>query len=182
VTAEPAKVSPTKDAGKKTPKESKKKEKAAAVDNSGNELKRPLSAYMLYNNHRRPILRAEHPDLALPDLSKLIGDEWKKLSENQRAIWKEKAKEAKLEFDIKSFNIKRKQDDGENAEGGLPPTQKEEVETHKAHENAAKPDVTPQKPKVSKEDESLSPFSDEDDVKQVNHASAANPKVSRAIH
>lgn len=42
----------------------------------------------------------------------------------------------------------------------------EEVETHKAHENAAKPDVTPQKPKVSKEDESLSPFSDEDDVKQ----------------
>ena len=61
VTAEPAKVSPTKDAGKKTPKESKKKEKAAAVDNSGNELKRPLSAYMLYNNHRRPTLRAEHP-------------------------------------------------------------------------------------------------------------------------
>jgi len=50
-------------------------------DANGNELKRPLSAYMLYNNHRRPTLRSEHPDLSLPNLSKLIGDEWKRLSE-----------------------------------------------------------------------------------------------------
>ena len=60
---------------------------------------------MLYNNHRRPVLRQEHPgktifdpkrslvnqtirvtELSLPDLSKLIGDEWKKLSENQKAV------------------------------------------------------------------------------------------------
>ncbi len=61
---------------------------------------------MLYNNHRRPVLRAEHPgkqdlnkimiltwayvcvklDLQLTDLSKLIGDEWKKLSETQKAV------------------------------------------------------------------------------------------------
>ena len=100
MTAEPIKVSPTKEAGKKTPKDSKKKEKPVAVDSTGNELKRPLSAYMLYNNHRRPTLRTEHPgkylslilidhvatELALPDLSKLIGDEWKKLSENQKAV------------------------------------------------------------------------------------------------
>jgi hypothetical protein len=38
-------------------------------------------------------------------------------------IWKEKAKESRLEYDIKSFNIKRKNDDGENAEQTLPPTQ-----------------------------------------------------------
>lgn len=177
MTAEPIKVSPTKEAGKKTPKDSKKKEKPVAVDSTGNELKRPLSAYMLYNNHRRPTLRIEHPELALPDLSKLIGDEWKKLSENQKAIWKEKAKESRLEYDIKSFNIKRKQDDGENAEGALPPTQKEEAETHKPVENGAKAEVTPKKAKLSKEDESLSPFSDEEDAKPVNHVSAANPKT-----
>lgn len=60
-TAEPAKVSPTKEAGKKTPKDSTKKKEKASGDAAGNELKRPLSAYMLYNNHRRPTLRAEHP-------------------------------------------------------------------------------------------------------------------------
>jgi len=59
---------------------------------------------MLYNNHRRPTLRQEHKgkiidafvssphlisfvlELSLPDLSKLIGYEWKKLSENQKAV------------------------------------------------------------------------------------------------
>ena len=33
--------------------------------------------------------------------------------------WKEKAKESRLEYDIKSFNIKRMNDDGENAEQTL---------------------------------------------------------------
>jgi hypothetical protein len=61
--AEATKASPVKEPnGKKTPKDpSKKKEKAVISDAQGNELKRPLSAYMLYNNHRRPTLRAEHP-------------------------------------------------------------------------------------------------------------------------
>ena len=38
-----------------------KAKKNIVLDAEGNEIKRPLSAYMLYNNHRRPILRAEHP-------------------------------------------------------------------------------------------------------------------------
>ena len=48
----------------KTASKDEKNEKAKKkilVDADGNEIKRPLSAYMLYNNHRRPILRAEHP-------------------------------------------------------------------------------------------------------------------------
>jgi len=52
-------------------------------------MKRPLSAYMLYNNYRRPVLRKEHPgmiilikhlELTLPDVSKVIGEEWNKLT------------------------------------------------------------------------------------------------------
>lgn len=41
--------------------------------------KKPLSAYMLYNNYRRPILRSENPDMTLPFLAKAIGEEWKEL-------------------------------------------------------------------------------------------------------
>jgi len=52
------------------------------------------------------VLRAEHPDLQLTDLSKLIGDEWKKLSETQKAIWLEKSREQKLDYDMKSYNAK----------------------------------------------------------------------------
>ena len=46
---------PTKEEKKEKPK------KKTPKDVNGNELKRPLSAYMLYNNHRRPVLRSEHP-------------------------------------------------------------------------------------------------------------------------
>ena len=52
--------SPSK--GGLTKEEKKEKAKKKVVkDANGNELKRPLSAYMLYNNHRRPTLRTEHP-------------------------------------------------------------------------------------------------------------------------
>lgn len=38
-----------------------KKHKEPLKDENGNELKRPQTAYMLFNNYRRPILRNEHP-------------------------------------------------------------------------------------------------------------------------
>jgi len=109
-------------------------------DINGNEVKRPLTAYMLFNNYRRPILRSEHPgkfqilikpflDLSLPDLSKLIGQEWAQLNESQKKVrvsvliisalknWNDKAREQKLEYNIKVYNNdKRQSGDNENAE------------------------------------------------------------------
>ncbi len=35
----------------------KEKKKTPMKDINGNEVKRPLTAYMLFNNYRRPILR-----------------------------------------------------------------------------------------------------------------------------
>lgn len=104
-------ASPSKSTTKEEKKEKAKKK--VIRDANGNEIKRPLSAYMLYNNHRRPTLRTEHPELSLPDLSKLIGDEWKRLSETQKAIWIEKSREQKLDYDMKSFNANKAQN-GEN--------------------------------------------------------------------
>lgn len=108
-------------------------------DINGNEVKRPLTAYMLFNNYRRPMLRSEHPgkfkilftiylDLSLPDLSKLIGQEWAQLNESQKKVrlsvlimsalqnWNEKAREHKLEYEVKVYNDKRRSGDNENAE------------------------------------------------------------------
>ena len=53
--------------------------------------------------------------MSLPDLSKLIGDEWKRLSENQKTVWLEKSRELKLDYDLKTFKAKKAQT-GEDAE------------------------------------------------------------------
>ena len=83
--------------GGKNAEESKKDKKAkkkASKEKNGDGLKRPPSAYMLYNNYRRPVLRQENPskyypfnqffcmfnqlicgaiELSLPDISRVIG-------------------------------------------------------------------------------------------------------------
>ena len=41
--------------------------------------KRPLSAYMRFCAHRRPLLASEQPTLTFSDLSKRLGSEWKTL-------------------------------------------------------------------------------------------------------
>lgn len=74
------------------------KEKSSKKKDDDNGLKKPLSAYMLFNNFRRPVLRDEYPrkflfgywfqmsnfflfvELKLTEISKLIGEEWAKLS------------------------------------------------------------------------------------------------------
>jgi hypothetical protein len=42
-------------------KSAKKLAEQAIQEKGGTVLKKPLSAYMLYNNHRRPVLRSEYP-------------------------------------------------------------------------------------------------------------------------
>jgi hypothetical protein len=49
----------------KSAKDKKDKKRQPLKDENGNDLKRPLSAYMLYNNYRRPVLRAEHSGRSL---------------------------------------------------------------------------------------------------------------------
>ena len=56
-----AAASITKANGNAKEEKKDKAKKKEIKDANGNVLKRPLSAYMLYNNHRRPTLRSEHP-------------------------------------------------------------------------------------------------------------------------
>jgi len=105
-------------------------------------VKRPLSAYMLYNNFRRPVLQGEHPDLSLPDLSKLIGEEWKNMSDDQKNIWKEKARGLKLDFEMMMLQMKNKDKEDQQEEDNemSPPV--------KGLENARGPAMTPSKTEI----------------------------------
>ena len=42
-------------------KKKSKKEKEAADESGLPPIKKPLSAYMLFNNHRRPVIKEEYP-------------------------------------------------------------------------------------------------------------------------
>jgi len=129
---------------------------------------------MLYNNHRRPTLRTEHPELSLPDLSKLIGDEWKRLSETQKSIWLEKSREQKLDYDMKSFNA-NKAKTGEN--GAAEAIQPKPASTG---EGAVTMSQAAAQSAIKKNDgeDSLSPFtSDNEDAKP---KAAAAPKPNAA--
>jgi len=98
---------------------------------------------MLYNNHRRPILRAEHPELTLTDLSKLIGEEWKKLNELQKKPWEERAKSMRLEYEIKCYNAKRAPD----AESGDSNPKRQKITETSAQKALASTNATASSPK-----------------------------------
>jgi len=49
-----------------------------------NAPKRPLSAYLLWANENREAVKEENPDAAMTDLSKILGDKWKALSEGAK--------------------------------------------------------------------------------------------------
>lgn len=76
-----------------------KKEKKTKKKRNEDGPKRPLSAYMLYNNYRRPMLREQDPSkyrfespsntfaaASLPACSKIIGEEWKHMTEEQKSV------------------------------------------------------------------------------------------------
>lgn len=46
--------------GKEDKKKKKKKSKEEKKKSLEGGIKKPLSAYMLYTNHRRPVIKAEH--------------------------------------------------------------------------------------------------------------------------
>jgi len=64
-----------------------------------NAPKKPQSAYFLFAGDRRPKLKETHPDKKITDLSKLLGNEWKEMSESDKKKWDEKAKQFKSKYD-----------------------------------------------------------------------------------
>lgn len=76
--------------------------------------KRPLSAYMFFSKHTRPVIKVEHPSMGFADLGKEIGLRWK-------------AQEDKTEFNAMAEEDKKRYRTEMAAAGGpnaKPPTAK----------------------------------------------------------
>ncbi|KAI1766848.1 hypothetical protein GGR53DRAFT_181320 [Hypoxylon sp. FL1150] len=57
---------------------------------------RPRNAFILYRQHYQGQVAARHPGLANPEISKLIGEQWREQPEDVKESWKRLAEEEKL--------------------------------------------------------------------------------------
>jgi hypothetical protein len=100
------------------PEKKKKKTKKAKKD--PNEPKKPLSSYMIFCSEKREEAKKQNPDMKLTEISKVLGAEWKELSDKEKKVYQDKAEEAKSaytqvkkDFDSKKGKKKVDSDDEE---------------------------------------------------------------------
>lgn len=73
--------------------------------------KRPLSSYMFYSKERRPKLQEEQPTLRFGEYSKVIAQEWKALTDEERVVFQERSATDKERYDEQMKEYKQKQKD-----------------------------------------------------------------------
>ncbi|PYH45254.1 putative HMG box transcriptional regulator [Aspergillus saccharolyticus JOP 1030-1] len=59
------------------------------------KIPRPRNAFILYRQHWQASVVAQHPGLANPEISKIIGEQWRKLPQETKDTWKALAEEEK---------------------------------------------------------------------------------------
>ncbi|KAJ5505929.1 hypothetical protein N7453_004886 [Penicillium expansum] len=59
------------------------------------KIPRPRNAFILYRQHYQAMVVAHNPGLANPEISKIIGEQWRSLSEDDKSNWKALAEEEK---------------------------------------------------------------------------------------
>ncbi|XP_032228953.1 sex-determining region Y protein [Nematostella vectensis] len=75
-------------------------EPSAAADDlksSSEKIKRPLNAFILWSKKRRRVIANENPQMHNFDISRKLGLEWQKLTEEEKAYYFEEAKKLKEE-------------------------------------------------------------------------------------
>ncbi|KAF2005317.1 hypothetical protein P154DRAFT_357684 [Amniculicola lignicola CBS 123094] len=60
------------------------------------KIPRPRNAFILYRQHHQHAIVARNPGLANPEISKIIGEQWKAEPDDQKKIWQDLAQEEKL--------------------------------------------------------------------------------------
>ncbi|KAK9366067.1 hypothetical protein V1509DRAFT_642081 [Lipomyces kononenkoae] len=56
---------------------------------------RPRNAFILYRQHHHAAVVAEHPGKTNPEISKIIGEQWRQLSSEEKAVWQKLGDEEK---------------------------------------------------------------------------------------
>eukprot|EP01084_Bolivina_argentea_P272802 464560_1 len=86
---------------KSIPSARKKKSIPSKKPKDSNAPKKYLSSYFIYNQERRPILRAKHKDKTGGDISKLIGAEWRSMTEEDKEKYKKQSDQQRDQYSKK---------------------------------------------------------------------------------
>lgn len=62
-------------------------------------LKKPMTAFFLYMNAKRPGAAKKHPDLTVHEIAMRLSDKWKKLPEEKKQKYQKRYEKNKAEFD-----------------------------------------------------------------------------------
>ena len=75
-----------------------------------NAPKRPISAYLFYNQERREKLKKEKPNLDNKELIKAMSEEWNKLTDEEKKPYVKKAEADKKRYieEMKAYESKKK--------------------------------------------------------------------------
>ncbi|KAJ3202730.1 Non-histone chromosomal protein 6 [Entophlyctis luteolus] len=96
--------------------------KAPRAKKDKNAPKKALSAYLIFANENRARVRAANPDASFGQVGKLLGHEWKEISEAEKQKYvalqeKEKAKYTKAMADYKGESAADVEEEEEEAGG-----------------------------------------------------------------
>eukprot|EP01084_Bolivina_argentea_P061626 112660_1 len=72
-----------------------------STEKDSNRLKKPLNSFFLFMKERRPIIRKEQPNKSMQEISKLLGQEWKSMSSDDKLKYKLAAIHLKKKYETK---------------------------------------------------------------------------------
>ncbi|KAF4591554.1 HMG box transcription factor [Ophiocordyceps camponoti-floridani] len=111
------------------------------------KIPRPRNAFILYRQHHQAQVTADNPKLSNPDISKIIGDKWKKESEAIKQNWKSLAEEEKQRHQNQYPNYRYQPRRGNKSQaGGWPSTTSPTEEHGRCPKCHGRPMATPQTP------------------------------------
>jgi structure-specific recognition protein 1 len=98
----------------------KKKRKKAKAKKDPNAPKRARSGWTFYTIAQRSQVAEENPDVGFGEVTKLLSENYKKLSETERAKWDAKAGEDKKRFEAEIEDYSAPEDDDDDEEDKSP--------------------------------------------------------------
>ncbi|KAJ3205918.1 Non-histone chromosomal protein 6 [Dinochytrium kinnereticum] len=83
-----------------------------------NAPKKPMSPYLIWSNENRARIKEEHPDAGFGEIGKLLGLDWKKVTDSEKEAYKKMAEKdkARYEKELKAYKPAADDDDEEEEE------------------------------------------------------------------
>ncbi|KAG0203785.1 Non-histone chromosomal protein 6 [Mortierella sp. GBA30] len=96
--------------------EVKKRKRKAKKD--PNAPKNPMSAYLLFCEEWREKVKAQNPESSFGELGRLLGEQWRKYSEEQKAPYVAKHEKAKAKYAVEkaAYDAKKADEDDDEEE------------------------------------------------------------------